>query len=210
MSAVSSVSICNLALTFLGATRISSLSDSNKSASSCNAVYDTSLEEVLMEHNWTFAQKRKALGLVTGTPIFTDDGVTLIYQKPVDALKINFTNYPDALVKLEGNKILSDTSGLEIIYTYLNTDPQSYTKKFVNALATLIAHNIAYAITSSRSLVDDYEKKYTKRLGIAMAVDSQQGTPLQPAQDDILLQRLSGSGGLVGRTGYGTWFPIGC
>ena len=211
MSAVSSVSICNLALTFLGGKRINAIDENSNNARACNAVYDLSLEEVLLEHNWTFAQKRVALATVTGDPVFTDDGVTVIYQKPVDCLKVNFTNFESALVKLEGNKILSDTAGLKIIYTYLNTSPQSYTKKFVNAFATLIAHNIAYAITSSRSMVDDYGKKYLTRLGIAMSVDSSQGTPISPIQDDILIARLSGGGGgVVGRTGWSTWYPCGC
>lgn len=212
MSAVSQVSICNLALTFLGGKRIGALDEKNSNnAKACNAVYDLSLEEVLMEHNWTFAQKRIALATVTGEPVFTDDGVTIIYQKPIDCLKVNFTNIENALVKLEENKILSDTAGLKIIYTFLNTNPQSYTKKFVNAFATLIAHNIAYAVTSSRSMVEEYQKKYIVRLNIAMSVSSQQGTPLSPIQDDVLLSRISGvDGRIVGRTGFGTWFPCGC
>ncbi len=209
MSVVSEVKICNLALTFLGGKRINILDENSNNARACNAVYDLSLEEVLLEHNWTFAQKRIALSTVTGDPVFTDDGVTIIYQKPIDALKVNFTNIENALVKLEGDKILSDTAGLNIIYTFLNTNPQSYTKKFVNALATLIARNIAYAITSSRSLTEDFGKLYLTRLGIAMAVDSQQGTPLEAIQNDIIISRISGSGsGLdVGRT---NWFPCGC
>ncbi len=211
MSAVSQVSICNLALTFLGAKRINALDENSNNARACNAVYDLSLEEVLMENNWTFAQKRIALATVTGDPVFTDDGVSVIYQKPVDCLKVNFTNTENALVKLEGDKILSDTAGLKIIYTFLNTDPQSYTKKFVNALATLISRNIAYAITSSRSMVKEQGQLYIDRLNVAMSVDSQQGTPLSPMQDDIVLSRISGSDGeLVGRTGQSIWFPCGC
>ncbi len=213
MSAISKTKICNRALTLLGADRITNVdTEDSIQARTCLALYDETLEDILMEHIWTFAQKRKALGLTTADPVYTDDGVTLVYQRPVDCLKVNFTNIESALVKIEGDKILSDTADLNIKYTFRLTDPQKYSPKFITAFATLLAAEMAFTITASRSMAELLAEAYTKiKLPDAVHVDSQQGTPISPMQDDILLARLGAGSALVGRTSWETWFPVcGC
>lgn len=206
--AVTDVSICNLALTKLGADRITALDEDTTNGRACNAIYESIRDDVLTEHPWGFAQKRAALGLIDEDPEFTDDYVTLIYQIPTDCLKVNFTNVESALVKIEGDRILSDTASLEIKYTYRNETPQQYFSKFVMALATRLAAELAYPITSSRTLAADLlALYYEKALPSAMSADSQEGTPLGVIQDEWLNSRMSGSGGLYGRTGWETWWP---
>ena len=211
MASLSEVRICNRALSLLGSKRITSLTENSVNARECNAIYDETLEDILCEHPWSFAQKRVALATVDETPAFTDDNMTVVYQKPSDMLKINFVNISSAIFKVEGERILSDTASLKIKYTYRNENPQSYFPKFVTALATLLAANMAYAITNSRTVAEQWLSAYeTIRLPKAMSVDSQQGTATMPVQDEWLLsRRAGGSGSIGGNTGQEVWFPVG-
>ncbi len=212
MGVDSDVKICNIALGFLGAERINSLTSDNDRARICNEFYLPTLETILTDAIWTFAQKRAVLATLDADPVWTDDNMTIVYQKPTDCLKVNFVNINGAVVKLEQDKILSDTAGLKIKYTFLQTNTQLFFSQFIFAFGTLLAGNIAFALTASRSLAADLVTVYNeRRLPEAMANDSQQGTPLEPIQDQWLLSRIQGgSGTLVGRTGASTWFPACC
>ena len=208
MSAISEVKICNLALTRLGETRITSLAENSEQARSCNAIYEEIRDEVLSDHPWNFAQKRATLATLSGEPVFTDDGMTVQYQKPTDCIKITHVNISFARIKLEGDRILSDTSGLKIKYTFRNTDPQKYFPKFIMAFATRLAAELAYGLTSSRTLAADLlVEYYDKRLPQAMSIDSQQGTPLAIQDNEWLGARMTGSSSIAGRTGQEIWTP---
>jgi len=71
---------------------------------------------------------------------------------------------------------------------------------------------MAYTMTSSRSLASQlFEIYYGKKLPQAKSADSQQGTPLQPIQDQWLVSRIQGgSGQIAGRSGDDTWWPVSC
>ncbi len=210
MAAITDLSICNQALIVLGGTVITSLTQDIPNARLCNALYDQKRDDVLTDHIWNFAQKRIALTVSTdpADPVWDDDSMTEIYDKPSDCLKINFVNIKSAVFKIEGDKILSNVSGLKVKYTEAITDPAKFFSKFVEALIARMSAEMAYAITSSRTLADSLFTIYYKvKLPQAIAVDSQQGTPQAIAQDDILISRISGSGSIVGRTGQETWYP---
>jgi len=69
------VDVCNVALGMIGATRITALTQAIEEARVVNNVYDSVRDEVLMEHPWSFSQKRVALTDMTRTA--QDDWVTL-------------------------------------------------------------------------------------------------------------------------------------
>lgn len=214
MTAVSEVSICNQALIVLGATTITSLTaiqpteNSKKNARLCNAIYHQTRDNVLTDHVWNFAQKRAELATLSETPVWDEDWMTVSYQKPADCLKINFVNIKSAIFKVEEDTIVSDTTGLKIKYTTRITDPMKFFPKFIEALVARLSAELAYAVTSSRSMADSLHTiYYEKKLPQAMSADSQQGTPQAIAQDDILLSRIVGIGTISGRIGQETWYP---
>ncbi len=209
MATKSKVIICNKAFNLIRAKRISALTDDTVEARLCNDIYPLTLETILMEHPWSFAQKRADLAVVDETPAFTDDFMTIVYQKPSDMLKVNFVNNRAAIFKVEGNKILSDTSDLAIKYTYINDIPQEYNSDFITAFAYLLASEMAFTLTNSRSLAEDMVKMYEGiKLPKAMSADSQQGTPQEPMQSEWLTSRVSGvSSGISGATSWDTWYP---
>jgi len=208
MTAISEVSICNQALIALGGSTIASLTENSKNARLCNAIYDQTRDNVLTDHVWNFAQKRAVLATLADPPVWDEDWMTVRYQKPTDCLKINFVNIESAIFKIEGDKVLSNEPGLKIKYTWRITDPMKFFPKFVEALVARLSAELAYAVTSSRSVATDlFTIYYEKKLPQAISTDSQQGTPQGAAQDDILLARISGGGPLSGRAGFETWFP---
>ncbi len=207
MAAISEVSICNEALDSLGAKTIVSLTENSKNARICNRKYAITRDYVLTDHVWNFAQKRFVLATLPGEPVWTEDLMTVQYQKPTDCLRINYVNIPSAIVKIEGDKILSNEEGLKIKYTERLTDPTKFFPKFIEAFAARLAAEMAFAITSKMSVAKAlFSIYYDKKLPQAMSTDSQQGTPVGAAQDDILASRISGAS-IIGRSGDETWFP---
>jgi len=208
MTAISEVSICNQALIALGAKTIASLTENSKNARLCNAIYNPTRDDVLTDHVWNFAQKRAILATLSDTPTWDEDLMTVMYQKPADCLKINFVSIESAIVKIEGDKILSNETGLKIKYTQRMTDPMKFFPKFIGALVARLSAELAFAVTDKRTVAETmFGIYYDKKLPQAISADSQQGTPQAVAQDDILISRISGGGPLSGRAGFETWYP---
>ena len=209
MGSATQVRIINMALSKLGAKRITTTSDDTVSARAAVAVWTEILDEVLMEAQWTFAQKRFELAVLAGDPTWTDDGMTVRYSYPSDFLKLNYTNDGSAKIRLEQDAILSDTSGLKIIYTFRATDTTKYSTMFATALATRLAAEMAFGLTNSKTMMQGLFEEYEEiRLPRAIAADSQQGSPVGIIQDEWISSRISGSSGqITGRTGDDTWYP---
>lgn len=212
MASISDTIICNMALTLLGATRIDSINDEgNKNARECKAIYAHTLNDVLTDYPWTFAQKRVALSeSADPDPVWTEDFVTIAYDLPTDFLELNFVNQRGALVKLEGNQLLSDTSELKIEYTFELTDTSQFRPKFIMAFVGRLAAELAISIPNKSTMAERlFTIYYDKKLPQAISKDSQMGTPRPAMQNEWLnARRQGGSGDISGMTGWDTWYPI--
>jgi len=203
--AISKVALANIALTKIGGRIITSFSEDTPEARALSLIYDDTRDEVLTEHLWTFAQKRVVLATLAITPVMTEDGMTIVYSKPSDLLKINYISDKNALVKVESDGILSDTAGLKMIYTYRNDDPSTYFSKFTDAFATRLAYGICFKISESMGMASDLFKEYEMKLSSAISSDSQQGSPIQINQDEWEIGRNTGANTFVTRTNI--WHP---
>ena len=207
--AMDKVGVSNLALSQVGAKVISTFNEDSPSARIISRFYDPIRDEVLSEAIWTFAQKRVALAQLSETPVFTDDYMTIMYALPTDLIKLNFLSDPSALVKIEGGKLLSNTSGLKIQYTFRNDDPNTYYPKFTTALALRLASAICFNLTESAKKSADLRAQYVDiALPSAVASDAQQGTPMQPDQTEWDAQRFIGGNAFIVLPGSQTWHPI--
>ena len=206
--AADNVAIANMALQKIGARSITALTDDTAEGRAVNAIYTDMLDEVLMEHPWTFAQRRTALGTSSSSVDFTDDGLTVLYDKPAGFLKLNFTNNSSAIVKIEEAGILSDVDDLKAIYTVRVTAVGSYPAQFVSALATRLASELAYNLVNSATKAKELYEEYEKiRLPRAIDADSTQGSPDAVKQDAWERAMISGSSDVMGRPGDETWHP---
>ena len=205
----SKIDIANRALSKCGAARITSFSENSTEARTISSAYDIIRDALLGENLWTFATKRAQLATVVSTPLTVNDNVSVVYSKPSDMIKIFFVSDPSATVKVEGNQILSNVSNLKCLYVYQNDDPGTYFAQFVDAFATRLASEICFELSQSSKkaslLWDDYEKVKLPR---AISSDSQQGTPIQPMQDEWLTARSMNGPGFYAAPGAQVWHPL--
>lgn len=170
----SQTEICNLSLTYLGEERISKITDPAEPARKLNALWVASVKALLEMHPWNFATKRATLGQLLEVP---DHKYSFFFQLPSDCIRVIRLNDRDAEYRVEGNRIATDESTVEIEYIAYISDSSKYPPLFVEALAAKLGYELALSITSDDGTWDRMEKLLTLKLSKATFSDSQQGTP---------------------------------
>ena len=181
----SKVSIANLALTILGADRITALEDNNENARRLTAIYDACLEDVLRAHPWNFAIKRQALARLTTTPAF---GYDYEFQLPGDCLRPIEANDGTNIITsyaIEGRKLLTDEDAINIKFISNITDPNQYTAQFIMVLSARLASELAYAITNNKANAELIMSIYMERLQVAKETDAQESDSVAVIDDDL-------------------------
>lgn len=174
---VTQVSIVNSALAKVGQAPVQSLTQDTRAAQIIYSIYDLVQDELLSMHPWNFAIKRVALSPTNNTPAFE---YTYEYDIPSDCLRIldeqlDYTSAkPDWVV--EGRKILSDESTVEIRYIFRQDDPSTWSPTFAEAFAWRLAYKIAYALTQSSEREKMCEEGAKKALSEARCMDGVEGT----------------------------------
>ena len=178
--AVSEVTICNLALSWLAGNLIISIDDDINEAKLCKANYELSRDAVLESMAWTFATKRYALVPEVDKPAW---GYEYQFTIPADVISVldvtNKSDTPNGANDLdwrrEGNLILCDVSKVYVKAIFKQTDPARFPPNFVQAVAARLAAEIAVPLTESQQLLMAMEAKYRDRLMIAASSDGIQG-----------------------------------
>jgi hypothetical protein len=173
----SKVEIVNLALLQIGDEIIMSLDEDTKAARTMNAIYDSTLREVLEDHTWGFAKARTSLAPLVATPTFE---FAHAYQLPVDFVRMVYMGeLGDELVwHIEGQTLVTDEDEANIVYIRMIEDPGIYPGKFVTAFACLLALRGADSIAgSNQSRQQGLQKAYDKLVADAATVDSQNSSP---------------------------------
>jgi len=184
MSNVSKIEIINKGLTLVGAAPITSIDDDTTNARTANRVYPLALRSVLSACKWNFATKRALLSVVDVDLAWYDSGENIVYQKPLDMVRIFGTNTKGALWREEGDYIISDATGLGVRYVYYLDTPSKYSVEFIDALIDKFASDVAYALVNSDTLGEKFKKLYEGvSLPKAMSMNSQVGVQ-QGMQDD--------------------------
>lgn len=178
--AVSEVTICNLALSWLAGNLIISIDDDINEAKLCKANYELSRDAVLESMAWTFATKRYSLTPEIITPSW---GYAYQFTIPADVITVlevtaekdspNGANGLDW--RREGNLILCDATNIYIKTIFRQTDTARFPPNFVQAVAARLAAEIAVPLTESQQLMMAMEGKYKDRLFIAAGSDGIQG-----------------------------------
>ena len=148
----------NLALNHLGMKSIGNLTGSDPSTVACNLYFEPCRDDILREHEWSFAVVQEAMVAYTGTvPL----GFLFAYDYPTtnaatvwtvfnegcadDKAKTDFkTFYLPSLAK----KILCcDIEDAYMEYTYIVTDISMWDAKFFLAVSYRLAASIAKGLT---------------------------------------------------------------
>lgn len=185
----SKVQICNIALSRLGADRITSITDNTVPAKLCNTFYDNVVEEVLLEGEWSQSINRATLAKTANTPVYE---YSYEYQLPTDPvpiriLEINETEPGSEDYSIEKDKLLIDLNTVSIRYIGVPTDPQSYGPALTNAVISRLTAELAYPLTGQSTISDRLHQKYERDLVKYLAMDGKQGS-----KEEFITNTLTG------------------
>ena len=168
----STVDICNGALNQLGATTILSLTEDSKNARLCNSRFTQVRDAVFRSHPWNCLQKIVELAADTTAPAW---GFSFAYTLPADCLRLLRILDYDSNYKVEGRKILSNTSSMKILYIGRITDPNEYDESLRETLSAALGADIAFAVTSNNQTASNMYNLFQDKLKDARFIDSTEG-----------------------------------
>jgi len=164
--ALSYTSICNQALSKIGAKEISNIdSDSSSSATKCRVVYESVRDSLLRLIDWNFAIERQELSQLATTPTYE---FSYYYALPTDpyCLRVIETE-DDSIYTVEGRKLLSDETSCNIKYIARVENPINFDSNFVTLYIDALASTLAITIANSGTLKDRMDEDY--RISLAKA-----------------------------------------
>lgn len=192
--AVSEVSICNQALSWLGGSRITSLDDDSREAQICKDNYEILRDAVLEAADWSFAVQRFRATPLAAAPAYGYSAAFLISPTVIRVLN-PITSDADGLVRVkdwakEGRHILCDESAIYYRGICTVEDPAQFSKMFVQVLAARIAAEISRPLTNKNDKT--LWELYARKLGDAMASDGLQGVNQEIYPGKLLNARRGG------------------
>lgn len=191
---VSKTSLCNKALTIVGAAPITNITDDTNNARILNRVYEIARRSILSECCWSFAATRATLTLSADTMPWSYDEEAYVYVRPSTVIRIFDVSDPYAQWREEGDYIISDTNSLGIKYVYDLDDPSKYSASFTEAFIDKLCSDICFMILNSATKAEGYLAKYEKvSLPKAKSENAQTGTQQTP-RDDAWVNTKFGNG----------------
>jgi len=191
-SYVSDVLICNMALSKLGAERVSNIENPQTDVEVlCSIYYDITVDEVLRSHEWNCAIYRQRLAPVSSGDanyLLTDsDDFDYQYQLPTNPQclrPLNLPNAPTAKYVIEGDYLLTNESEVVLRYIKHVSDPTKLDVLLVKAIAYRLAADLAVEITNSVSKRNDMMILYEDQLLRAKGVNDLEGENMQVENTD--------------------------
>jgi hypothetical protein len=192
VAAISVAKIGNLALSNVGTrSTIEIIDEASPEAKQVKLWYDFSREQALKVYDWSFARKRLILALHGVAP---PDEYSFRYQYPVDCLVIRKLINPygrdlDAIhYTIESatdagattKSVLTDLAQATVVYTADVQDPTLFSPFFVELLATLLGHHIAFALTGDRRVKGDLFTLYRGMVDAAPMHDANEAVAESP------------------------------
>lgn len=205
MATYSTTAIINYALVLCGTTTVSSITDNTPNARALNSVYEIARLDFLTECKWNFSTTRTTLATVASSTIsWFHVEEAYVYSRPSAALRIWEMSDDNAVWRVEGDYIISNTANLGAKYSWDQSDLSKWTPFAINAFIDKLAADISYTILNSPQKSEAFLKKYKSiSLPKAMSENSQTGTQQIVKDDDILASKFQdGYGGNPARS-YG-------
>ncbi len=175
------VSICNQALSWLGASRMTSLDDGTANAVLCKDNYAELRDAVLEEGKWTFATKRFASSTpLSSSPAYGFSKAFLISNAILTVIEVkDDPSIPDGRSNLEWrreeDRIVCNASAIYYKTIIRIEDPTKFTATFAQSLAARIAAELSPTITESNTKTDRMWALYERKIGLALSIDGSQG-----------------------------------
>ena len=173
MSTTTDTSICNSALSKVGANRIIALTDNTVEARICKEQYTKVKQKFLRGHPWNFATKRVSLALLATAPAF---GFYNAYQIPTDCLRVKKVDADETYPwKVEGTSLVTDNPSAYVEYI-ADVGEGLFDAYAAEALASVLAYEICMTLTQSATVKESLKSDMNMELGLARSFDAQEST----------------------------------
>jgi len=175
--AASEVEICNLALTYLGDSPITALTDNTDRARACNANYANCRDQVLRMHPWNASLVRTSLAALSDSPAWQWSHQFTLPTDPYCLRVLEAEDLDDKEWAVEGRAFLADQSAVNIKYIGRITNVSDMDPMLEDTIAVKLAHTMAFRITGSVQRQSDLMQTFRLVLREARQMDGQEGTP---------------------------------
>lgn len=203
----SDVDICNLALLRIGSSkRLTSLTETSPEGQACSFLYPMKRDMALDALWWPFATRRARLALLSGgTPPeeAPRSGWRYVYALPTDCLspaylwagirnprseqRVPFT--VEMATRSQGRVLLTDAEKAELVYVVRVTEAPRFSPLFVDALAYLLASELARALKKDENLAQSLQAQWQLALARAGAAElSERQADVSPTPDFIAVR----------------------
>lgn len=174
-SMISKVSICNQALSWVGANFIVSLEEPSAEGEWCRNNYSFIRDAVIEARMWTFAKTR-------GSSTVADKDQWdqyYLHRMPEEWLQV-FRVFKDTSCtpcewEREGEYIRAEEDTIYMVGVQRIVDTNKFTQQFVQTLAARLASDMAVPLTEDRKLAQDMFNMYLEKLHHAGVNDGKQG-----------------------------------
>jgi hypothetical protein len=190
--------ICNLALSKIGARKVIDIDEESTEARACKTFFEEVRDDVLRSHRWSFAVTRVTLTQIASEPAF---GWRNGFQQPTDCLRVFEVNGWDQARReghweIEGRLVMIDEESADIRYIRREVDCNVYDSIFIEAFATKLASAIVMPVNGSGQMSVELLKQYEAVTGSkARKIDAMEGRPRRrPAwqNSDLVFSRFRG------------------
>ncbi len=173
MSLNADIDVINAALILVGSRPGTSVTENTKVMQFATARYDSARDLVLASAPWNSATKRVTLNKLSTTPVW---GFSAEHQLPADFLRLIRLEgtAPPINFRIEGRKVISNETTINILYIYKMTVVQDMDELLKNAIATRLAAEIALAVKADKSQADGLFNLAEKAALDAMYIDALQ------------------------------------
>ena len=168
------VSICNEALSQIGAKSIISFDENTENARRCASIYESTRKALLRLHPWSFAKRRAQLAPISTYPSF---GYQNAFPLPKDFLRVYDTGQFE--YEIEGRHILANCSLINLVYVADEQNEDMWDSLFSECMVLYLVNKLAKPITGSNAEGDSAWQKLQNMLKQARAINGQE----RPAQD---------------------------
>lgn len=182
----SAIDIANASLSLIGDQTITSFADGTPRANVVNAFYPIARDATLREHPWNFAEARQVLAALVAVPPFE---YSIYYQLPTDCVRVRRNDDIDSPYRVEEDRVATDASEFNLVYTKKITDPNRFDPLFVEALIYKLASMISVPLLQDFAKAKALHELYSLALSKAKGVDALEGTPEVFVQDDLTAVR---------------------
>jgi len=171
---LSPVEICNLAIDYIGAERITTFEDSTREARICKSHYELTVRNVLESYPWRFSIKQVELAQVSAKePLF---GFKFIFKLPADYLGLNKRDRSGFEYSILGDELHINVDKVIVNYK-ARVSEGLFPSYFIDPLVYQLAMKFSVSMLDRTDRLTEFKELRNDSLRMGKSADSQsQGT----------------------------------